>query len=232
MLTWADPVSSTEVINDLDIVWVKDGVDVEAGVAASLDDTVEYVRIPWYYAPGTWKVRVAATSVASPTQSFALAAHIILAGADLSIGAVPASVPGAMGSFEPGGEFYLHQYVSNSGYTAGGSYGELHVPEGFTVLGVTVYTQDGHGHWYEAEDLHQDPVEEDWHIALGETLAGFERHVRWHIDVGEDTECGGYPFESTAYWLEEGSERSSSTVITQVPVTCHSMYLPLVLRGG
>ena len=96
---------------------------------------------------------------------------------------------------------------------------------------MTVYTQDGYGHWYDASELHQEPVDELWHIALGETLAGFERHVRWQIEIDEEMACGGYPFESTAYWREEGSERSSSPVITHVPVTCHSMYLPLVLRG-
>jgi hypothetical protein len=230
VLTWADRPGETEVVNNLDVLWVKDGAGTGRGWAASLDDTVEYVRIPAGGTPGTWTIRVRATSI-TDSQPFALAAHVILTGADLSIGAVPASVPGVMPSFGPGGEVYLHQYVSNSGYTAGGSYAELGVPEGFTVLGVMVYAQDGYGHWYDAGELHQDPVDGDWHIALGETLAGFERHVRWQIEIDEGMECGGYPFESTAYWLEEGSERSSSTTTTTVPVTCYSVHLPLVLRG-
>ena len=138
-----------------------------------------------------------------------------------------------MPSFAPEGEFYFHQYVSNSGYTAGGSYARLHVPEGFTVMGVTVYTQDGYEHWYDASELYHDPVADDYYyVALGETLAGFERHVRWFIDINEGTECGGYPFGSTAYWLESGEQQASSTVDIQVPVACHFVYLPLVLRGN
>ena len=152
----------------------------------------------------------------------------------MSIRAKPSSVPGTVPSFVPGGEFYLHQYVSNSGYTAGGSYAQLHVPEGFTVMGVTVYTQDGHEHWYDASELYHDPIDgpDDYYVALGDTLAEFERHVRWYIDIDEGTECGGYPFESTAYWLEEGDQHASSTANTQVPVVCHFTYLPLVLRGN
>jgi hypothetical protein len=195
---------------------------------------VEYALIPAGGTAGTWTIRVQATSTADPPQRFVLAAHVILAEADLDIEATPSSVPGTMPSFEPGGEFYLHQYVSNSGYTAGGTYAELRVPEGFTVSGVTVYTQDGYGHWYDASELYHDPVgaPDHWYIALGETLAGFERYVRWEIEIDEATECGGYAFESTAHWLEGGSQRSSGVTITQVPVACHSMYLPLVVRKG
>jgi subtilisin family serine protease len=230
VLTWADPEGATEAINDLDVAWVKDGGGVTRDVADSEDDTVEYARILEGYAPGTWTIRVKAESVTS-AQVFALAAHVILADADLSIRARPASIPGTVPSFGPGGEFYLHQYVSNSGYTAGGSYARLHAPEGFTVMGVTVYTQDGYEHWYDASELYYDPVEDDFYVALGETLTKFERHVRWHIDIDGDTECGGYLFESTAYWLEGGDEHASSTVNAQVPVACHFVYLPLVLRG-
>jgi len=230
VLTWADPHGDTEVFNDLDVLWVKDALGTGCGSAVSLDDTVEYVHISACGEPGEWDILVGATTVVSLPQPFALAAHVILAEADLDIRAMPSSVPGTMPSFGPGGAFYLHQYISNSGYTAGGSYAELHVPEGFTVKGVTVYTQDGYEHWYDAGELHQDPVEGAWHIALGETLAGFERHVRWQIEIDEEMACGGYPFESTAYWLEGGSQRSSGTTVTQVPVVCHSMYLPLVLR--
>jgi hypothetical protein len=230
VLTWADPVSATEVINDLDIVSVKDDWDTLRGYSNSSDDTVEYVRVLPGGNPGTWTIRVKATSIADPPQPFALAAHVILAEADLSIRGEAAAVPGADLSFVPGGEFYLHQYVSNSGYTAGGSFAELHVPEGFTVTGVTVYTQDGYGHWYDAGQLHYEPVDDNWHVALGETLAGFERHVRWHIEIGEAMGCGAYPLESTAHWLEGGSPQSSSTTISMVPVACNVVYLPMVVR--
>ena len=232
VLTWADPAGATEVVNDLDILGVRDGGGTWRSGASSLDDTVEYVRIPavWEYAPGTWTIRVRATSIGDAPQPFALAAHVILADADLSIRAMPSSIPGVIPSFIPGAAFYLNQYVSNTGYTAGGSYAELQVPEGFTVRGATLYTQDGYGHWYDASELHHDLVDDTWHVALGETLAVFERRVRWEIEIDEGLACAGYPFESTVYWLQGGSERSSSMVVTQVPVVCHSFYLPLVLR--
>jgi hypothetical protein len=234
VLTWADPAGATEVINDLDILWVKDGAGVQRGSATSLDDTVEYVRIPAGHAPGTWTILVGASSVADPPQAFALAAHVILSDAALSIRATPASSRGTEPSFGTDGEFFFHQYVSNSGYTAGGSYAQLNVPDGFTVMGVSVYTQDGHTHWYDVSEIHHDPVEgpDKVYVAVGETLAEYERHVRWFIEIDEGTVCGSYPFQSTAFWLEGGIQHASSTVETKVPVTCHSAYLPLVLRGN
>jgi subtilisin family serine protease len=233
VLTWADPPGATEAINNLDIDWVRDGSGVTRGSATSLDDNVEYVRISTAgYTPGTWRIRVRATSVTS-SQPFALAAHVILADAALTIRGTPSSVPGGGPSLVPGGELYFHQYVTNSGYTAGGSYARLHVPEGFTVLGVTVYTQDGHEHWYAAGELYHDAINapDDWFVAVGDTLAGFGRHVRWTIDIDEGTDCGGYPFENTAYWRQAGTEQQSTIVTTHVPVACHFTYLPLVMKG-
>ena len=233
VLTWADPPGPVEAINNLDLLWVKD-----AGVwyyhdAYTTDDTVEYARIAEGHAPGWWTARVRATSLVSPTQPFALAAHVIMAEADLSIEARPASVPGTLPSFVAGGEFYLHQYVSNPGYTAGGSYAKLQATAGFTVTGVTIFTGDNYEHWYAASELHHDPAfPNDWYVAVGDTIASDDRHVRWSIEIGEDVECGSYPFESTAYWLQAGIQRSSDTEMIQIPVACHFTYLPLVLKGG
>ena len=233
VLTWADPVSSTEVINDLDLLWVKDAGVWYYDSAYTTDDTVEYARIAGGHTHGTWKVRVRATSVADAPQPFALAVHVILAEADLSIHARPASVPGAVPSFVPGGEFYLHQYVSNSGYTAGGSYAKLQATAGFTVTGVTIFTGDDYEHWYAADELYHEPGSpNDWYVAVGDTVASFGRHVRWSIEIGEDMECGSYPFQSTAYWREVGYQRSSDTETIQIPVACHFTYLPIVLKGG
>jgi len=232
VLTWADPVSSTEALNDLDVLWVLDGQGWLSRDAVSFDDTVEYARIPAGHTPGTWSIRVRATSVVSPTQRFALAAHVILADADLSIRGTPSSTREEEPTFGLDGEFYFHQFVSNNGYTAGGSYAQLQVPEGFTVRGATLFTQDGREHWYDAGELYHPANEpENWYVAVGETLAGFERHVRWTIGIDEGTVCGAYPFASTAYWRESGAQQASSTVVTPVPVTCHAVYLPLVLKG-
>jgi hypothetical protein len=133
----------------------------------------------------------------------------------------------------PGGKLYLHQYVSNSGYTAGGSYAKLQATAGFTVTGVTIFTGDSYEHWYDASELHHDPAfPNDWYVAVGDTIASDDRHVRWSIEIGEGVECGSYLFENTAYWLEGGDQQASSTVVTQVPVACHFTYLPLVLKGS
>jgi subtilisin family serine protease len=237
VLTWADPPGATEAINDLDVLWVLDGVGGLRADAVSFDDTVEYARLrsddPVPGVPGTWSIRVRATSVADSPQRFALAAHVILANVNLSIRATPSSSREEEPTFRMDGEFYLHQYVSNSGYTAGGSYAQLQVPEGFTVRGATLFTQDGREHWYDASELYHPAGDPDkWCVAVGETLAGFERHVRWYIGIDDGTVCGAYPFASTAYWRESGVQQASSTVVTQVPVTCHAVYLPLVLRGN
>jgi subtilisin family serine protease len=231
VLTWADPPGAAEAINDLDVsIW--DDERELAGQAASQDDTVEYVRIDGGYTPGTWTARVVAESVTGE-QPFALAAHVIMAEADLSIKARPASVPGTVPSFVPGGEFYLHQHVSNSGYTAGGSYAKLQATAGFTVTGVTIFTGDNHEHWYDASELYHDPAfPNDWYVAVGDTIASEDRHVRWSIEIGQDVECGSYLFQSAAYWREAGVQRSSTTETIQIPVACHFTYLPLVLKGG
>jgi hypothetical protein len=237
VLTWADPPGATEAINDLDILSIRDSTGDWRGWAASLDDNVEYARLRGDVivpgVPGTWTIRVRATSVTDSPQPFALAAHVIMADADLSIQTALSPSREEEPASGVGSEFYFHQYVSNSGYTAGGSYAHLQIAEGFVVGGVTLFTQDGREHWYNAADLyHPAASPNDWYVAVGETLAGFERHVRWSIDIDEGTACGAYPFASSAHWLEGGAQQDGSTVMTQVPVTCHAVYLPLILRGN
>jgi len=221
VLTWADPAGSNEVDNDLDIYSVKDADGVNRGISSTPDDPVEYVKITAPYTAGTWTVTVKAWSLASP-QSFGLVTHPILKPADLSISA---STPV---SLKPGDYFYYHQYVSNSGYTAGGSYARLLAPDGFTVHGVRIYTEDGYSHWYNDSELRHIAGSNYWRVAVGESLAWYDRHVRWYIRADTDIGGGTYSFSNAAYWRVGGSLSGSGVSYTQIVVPM--IYLPIITR--
>jgi hypothetical protein len=205
VLTWADPAGANEVDNDLDILHVRDADGVSRGYSTSYDDPVEYVKITAPYASGTWTVTVRGFSLSS-AQSFGLVTHPIMAAADLDITAnlEPTSIG-------PGDYFYLHQYISNNGYTAGGAYSRLYVPDGFTVQGVRIYTEDGYSHYYDDSELRHVAGENYWRVAFGSTLAWYDRHVRWYIRADPDLAGGDYSFPSVAYWREGGILYSSGT---------------------
>ncbi|MCF8055149.1 MAG: S8 family serine peptidase [Desulfocapsa sp.] len=211
VLTWADPAGSNEVDNDLDILSVKDADGVHRGSSSSFDDPVEYVKITAPYTPGTWTVTVRAFSLAS-VQSFGLVVHPIMATADLDI---TTTVPEAV---DPGDYFYYHQYVSNNGYTAGGSYARLYVPDGFTVQGVRIYTEDGYSHYYDDSELYYIDGANYWRVALGNTLPWYDRHVRWYIRADTDIADGNYTFSNAAYWREGGSLQTSGVGYTEILV--------------
>ncbi|MCP4539796.1 MAG: S8 family serine peptidase [Chloroflexi bacterium] len=211
VLTWADPAGSNEVDNDLDISSVRDANGVHRGSSSAPDDPVEYVKITAPYASGTWTVTVSAFSLSSG-QSFGLVTHPIMADADLSISA---DAPVGVG---PGDYFYYHQYVSNSGYTAGGSYARLYVPDGFTVHGARIYTEDGIEHYYDDSELRHVAGDNYWRAALGSTLAWYDRHVRWYIQADSSIVGETYTFTDRAYWREGGSLGSSDLGETDIIV--------------
>lgn len=229
VLTWADPAGSAEVANDLDVLSVKDANGINRGSSTSYDDTVEYVRIPAGHAAGTWTVTVRAFSL-SQAQAFGLATHPIMAKSDLNISSSVEYSSSFPHSVDPGAYFYFHQYVSNSGYTAGGSYARLWVPTGFTVQGVRIYTDDGHSHWYDDSEIYHPTGSNYWRVAFGETLAWNTRHARWYIQADADVAGGLHAFQSNVYWREAGSLLASGSANTDVMVT-PSTYLPLVLRA-
>ncbi|MBN2390039.1 MAG: S8 family serine peptidase [Anaerolineae bacterium] len=222
VLAWADPAGANEVDNDLDILNVRDANGVSRGYSTSNDDTVEYVRITEPYASGTWTVTVWAFSLSS-AQAFGLATHPIMTASELSI---TADAPVSMGA---GDYFYYHQYISNSGYTAGGSYARLYVPDGFTVQGVRIYTEDGYSHWYDDSELRHVSGSNYWRVAVGETLAWYDRHVRWYIRANSDITGGTYTFSNAAYWQEGGVLQSSGIGYTDILIPI--VFLPLVLKA-
>jgi hypothetical protein len=129
-------------INDLDISYVKDGGGTTRGSSTRVDDNVEFVRITnTTYATGTWTVRVYGWSIAS-AQSFGLAVNPILRTADLSINGTVEYVGLPATSVNRGNTFFFHQYVSNSGYAAGGTRPPFRTG-GFAVEGARIYTADG-----------------------------------------------------------------------------------------
>ena len=223
VLTWPDPAGFTEVSNDLDILWVKDGSGTSRGLSRSNDDTVEYVSIPAGYTPGTWTVSVKAFSLSSSSQTLGLAAHTIIESSNLDI---TASAPS---SVDPGDSFYYHQIISNSGYTAGGSYARLYVPTGFTVRGVRIYTNDSHSHYYDDSEIRHISGSPYWRVAVGETIARYPRHVRWFIRADPGVSDGKYTFTNNAYWPEGGSLQRSGGTNTYIIIG--DLYLPLILRN-
>jgi subtilisin family serine protease len=226
VLTWSDPAGSTEVSHDLDIWSVKDPGGTERGYSTSFDDTVEYVKIPAGYASGTWTVSVYAYS-ASSSQRFGLAMHRVLADTNLSINPWVQYIPSSTGSVDPGDHFYLHQYLSNSGFPASGSYARLYVPSGFTVKGVRIYTADGHSHWYDDSEIYHPSGSSYWRVAVGEVMSGYTRHVRWFIQANSSITEGDYHFTSTPYWREEGSLQTSTEKTTAVSVGEPSLSSPV-----
>ncbi len=223
VLTWPDPAGSTEVSNDLDILRVKDGGGTIRGSSASYDDTVEYVSIPAGYASGTYTVTVKAHSLSS-SQTFGLAAHPILEDSDLNI---TASAPYAV---DPGDSFYYHQYITNNGYTAGGSYARLYVPNGFTVRGVWIYTNDSYSHYYDDSEIRHISGTNYWRVAVGEIIAQYPRHVRWFIRADPGVSDGKYTFTNNAYWQEGGSLQVGGSANRYINVG-GGRYLPLILRN-
>ncbi|MGB2910529.1 MAG: S8 family serine peptidase [Anaerolineales bacterium] len=223
VLTWPDPAGSTEVSNDLDILWVKDGGGTMRGLSRSSDDTVEYVSIPTGYNPGTWTVRVEAFSLSS-SQTFGLAAHPIIEGSNLNI---TASAPSTV---DPVDYFYFHQYISNNGYTAGGSYARLYVPNGFTVQGVRIYTDDSYSHYYDDSEIYHVSGSNYWRAAVGETIAQYPRHVRWYIRADPGISDGVYTFSNNVYWREGGVLQASGGANTYINVG-GGLYLPLILKN-
>jgi subtilisin family serine protease len=228
-LTWSDPAGATEAINDLDISYVKDGSGTTQGFSTREDDNVEFVRVPDGGAGGTWTVRVYGFSLAS-AQTFGLAVNPILKKASLSIdGTVEYIGPPAF-AVNPGNTFYFHQYVSNSGYAAGGAYAHLIVPAGFTVEGAQIYTNDGASYFYDDTEIYH-MGSSDWRAALGAAIAGTgnTRHVRWLIRANSNAACGPHSFVNEARYTQAGSLTASPPNTDVVAVTCR-VYLPLIRR--
>ena len=225
VLTWPDPAGATEVSNDLDIRWVKDKGGTIQGASRKSDDTVEYVSIPAGHTPGDyWTVRVEAFSLSS-SQTFGLAVHLILEDSDLNINT---SAPSAVDS---GDYFYFHQYISNNGYTAGGSYARLYVPNGFTVQGVRIFTNNSYSHWSDDSEIYHVSGSNYWRVAVGETIAGYPRHVRWWIRADTGVSDGLYTFTNNVYWREGGSLQVSGGANTHIIVGGEEQYLPLILKN-
>jgi hypothetical protein len=222
VLTWADPAGANEVVNNLNIFYVLDGNGVIVGNSASSDDTVEYLRVPPGFEGGTWTIRVHAISLTS-SQDFALVAHTILKPAMLSISCVPEPYP------IPGYDYYfLHQYISNSGYTAGGTFAGLSVPDGFVVRGVRIYTEEGITQYLEAPFLYPISSGNYWVAAVGETIAGSPRHVRWFLEYDPDLPPGNYSFGNQALWRVAGS--THGTIENTCDIVFPGVFLPLILR--
>ncbi len=232
-LTWADPVAgdgTDDVINDLDLR-VYDANDVLVGYSGTSDDTVEYLKIT-SGTPGAWRIRVTAFSNSSPPQPYGLTSVAVLHRAEMSL---TASVSPAAGTFS-GGTFYLYTTLSNAGFAAPGSYVRLGLPSTtlFTVEGARIYTDDGRSHYYESPELMNDVGGLYWRVAVGETIAGHPRLVRWFIRYnGSLTTCpqpAPNDFEAIAYFRDAGSLQQGQVVNVPFLTTACNVNLPSILK--
>jgi hypothetical protein len=130
---------------------------------------------------------------------------------------------------DKGSNLYFHQYVSNGGYAAGGTYARLYVPSGFTVEGVRVYTNDNTSHFYNDTDIYHIAGSSYWRVALGATIAGYTRHLRWFLRANTTAACGTHDFQNQAYFQDAGINTGSPASWDTVTVTCYT-YLPLARR--
>ncbi len=66
-----------------------------------------------------------------------------------------------------------------------------------------------------------------WRVALGASIAGDTRHVRWFIRANSNAACGRHSFESQAFFTQAGTLFGSPFNEDIVTVAC--LYLPLIL---
>jgi serine protease AprX len=230
VLTWADPVAGANndtVINDLD-VRVYDANNTLRGSSLTIDDTVEYIKVT-NGAPGTWRIEVRAFSISS-TQPYGLAAVTVMEPAALDMAASVEPVIGTL----PGSTLYLYTTLANSGFAAPGSYVRLQIPSTslFTVEGARIYLADGRSYYYNASHLHNDVGGLYWRAAVGETIAGYPRVVRWFIRYnGPTSDCTDvHNFLANAYSRDNGGLAIGGTDSAQfIPALCRN-YLPLLRR--
>jgi hypothetical protein len=140
------------------------------------------------------------------------------------------SVEPAVGTL-PGNNFYLYTTMENSGFAAPGSYVRLQIPSTslFTVEGARIYLADGRSYYYSAANLHNDVGGLYWRAAVGETIAGYPRVVRWFISYNGPAACSSHTFSSNAYFRDNGGLAVGGGRQTSfLPQVCN--YLPLIKR--
>ena len=162
----------------------------------------------------------------STAQAFGLAVEVVRKPAALTIDGDTEYTSGF--SIPRSNYFYFHQYITNSGYATGGTYGRLSVPAGFTVDGVRIYSNDGTLQYYSASELY---VTGDgyYRVAVGQSIYGNMRHVRWFIQANSNVPCGVYNFNSQAYFTEGGTLYASNSDSDRV-VACNAVFVPWAKR--
>jgi hypothetical protein len=225
-LTWADPVAAAgndNVINDLDVK-VYDGRGALVGSSSTADDTVEYVKVT-NGTPGTWRIESSAYSLWS-AQTYGLAALVMLRKANLAVSGYTSAAGGSASSRD----FYLYSTLTNNGFAAPGSYVQLRLPNAifYGVQGARIYTNDGRSHFYDATQLHHDPGFRNWDVAVGETISGFPRVIRWHIRYA-GTDCPAAQINLQAYYRDAGTTVAGNSA--NIPFSCRrATYLPLIIK--
>ncbi len=230
-LTWADPVAASgndNVINDLDVK-VYDGSGALVGSSTTPDDTVEYVKVT-NGTPGTWRIETSAYSLWS-AQRYGLASLVMLNKAEVAVSGSMSTAGGTPHSQD----FYVYSTLTNNGFAAPGSYAQLQLPNAifYGVKGARIYTNDGRSHFYDATELHHDAGFRNWDVAVGETIKGFPRVIRWVVRYNV-TGCPPAQINLQAFYRDAGTTVSSGSASVpfpcQAPTQQSKIFLPLIIK--
>lgn len=213
VLTWNDPPGSTEGINDLDLR-VYDGGGTQVGSSTTYDDNVEYVRVT-SGASGTWQFKVKAYDITqSSPQYFGLAVNVIKTAAALSLSASANDT-----TISPGQTFYIETNLSNSGYTAAGTWMGINPPTGFNLVKARVYPEDTSRYFeYPAASVYLSSGGY-YQAASGEVVSGYPRKIRWYFQATNSVTLGSKIFYINGDGKNVSAPSSTSVTISVVDET-------------
>ena len=185
ILTWFDPAGRGEAINRLAFSFVKPDGSV-VSISYKPDDNVMDGSLSNPVA-GEWKLRVRFVSGADSSSFFGASVAAVMNEPSLSLDAF-SDRQDVIGSEE----FTITSQLSNSGYTAAGSYMSLALPPGFSLQNV-VSQRDGGSFIYNTTWIKKDP----YSVPTGELVVNHPRTVAWVIKPSASLADGSYTFTAT-----------------------------------
>jgi hypothetical protein len=190
VLAWADPAGNG-VTNDLDLR-VYDANNVLRGSSTYNDETAEYVKATTGTA-GTWKAVVKAQNLPDPSQYFGLVAVVVEADPAMSFSASSSERYVSQGEY-----FDITTDLSNAGYTKAATHTGLDMPDAanlFILESVTLYPEDeNRAHTYDGSEIYYESTGKKYRLSPGAIIAGYPRHVVWHLRAHPSAPDGSYVF--------------------------------------
>ncbi|MFN8453727.1 MAG: hypothetical protein U0401_03500 [Anaerolineae bacterium] len=101
------------------------------------------------------------------------------------------------------------------------------------VQGARIFTNDGRSHFYDATQLHHDAGFRNWDVAIGETIKGFPRVIRWHIRYNV-AGCPPAQINLQAFYRNAGATVSAGSASVpfpcQLPTQQSKIFLPFIIK--